>query len=316
MSLDASLPAHLRGPSTTITEIAAGLSGAGVYRVEAAGQAFALKISGDDKPLAGWRRKLQILQLAADAGLAPRVVHVDEERRAIVSAFVANQSFPAFYGDPRTREAALEQLGRTVRRLHKLPLPPETDVSDPLEFLSTIWSKIGTTFSLPDFVGDTVRGLLTETAPARARALVLSHNDVNPTNLVYDGENLMLLDWETAAANDPFYDLAAISVFFRMDEGTCQRLLAAYDGETVSPLPARFVYSRRLVAVLCGATLLNVARQSGHQGATGHETLQSAPTLGGFYQRLRTGSLNLATEEGQWCFGLALIRDFAPLVVS
>ena len=52
MSLEACLPADLRGPTTTITRIAAGLSGAGVYRVEAAGQAFVLKISDETQPLA------------------------------------------------------------------------------------------------------------------------------------------------------------------------------------------------------------------------------------------------------------------------
>jgi hypothetical protein len=55
VSLEACLPADLRGPTTTITRIAAGLSGAGVYRVEDAGQAFVLKIAGEGEPLAGWR---------------------------------------------------------------------------------------------------------------------------------------------------------------------------------------------------------------------------------------------------------------------
>jgi aminoglycoside phosphotransferase (APT) family kinase protein len=313
VSLDACLPAHLQGPTTTMTRVAAGLSGAGVYRVEAAGQAFVLKLSGEGEPLAGWRRTLHIQQLAANAGLAPRVIHVDEARRAVLSAFVVDRSFPAFFGDPRTREAALAQLGRTVRRLHELPLPPEADSKDPREFLTAIWSGLVASFALPAFVGDAVQRVLTEEAPARERAWVLSHNDVNPTNLVYDGENLLLLDWETAGPNDPYYDLAAISVFFRMDEGTCQRLLAAYDGAPVSSLPARFAYSRRLVAVLCGAMFLHLARNSGHAGATGGETLDSTPSLIEFYQRMRSGSLSVATGEGQWWFGLALVKASVAL---
>jgi thiamine kinase-like enzyme len=313
VSLEACLPADLRGPTTTITPMGMGASGAGVYRVEAAGQPFVLKIAGEGEPIEAWRRKLHIQQLAANAGLAPRVVHADEERRAVLSAFVVDRSFPAFYGDPRTREAALAQLGRTVRRVHELPLPPDADSKDPREFLSAIWSGLGANFALPTFVGDAVQRMLTEEPPTRERAPVLSHNDVNPSNLVYDGENLLLLDWETAGPNDPFYDLAAISVFLRMDEATCQRLLTAYDGEPVSKLPARFAYSRRLVAVLCGALFLNLARHSGHAGATGGETLDSTPSLGEFYQRLRAGSLSLATGEGRWGFGLALIKDSVAL---
>jgi aminoglycoside phosphotransferase (APT) family kinase protein len=307
--LEASLPTDLRGPSTTITRVDAGLSGAGVYRVEAAGRAFVLKIAGKDEPTAAWRRKLHIQRLAADAGLAPPIIHADETRHAIVSAFVADRSFPAFYGDPRTREAALALLGRTLRRVHQLETPPEADWRDPREFLAAVWSGPVATLALPPFVGDAIRGILTEEPPARERALVLSHNDVNPTNLVYDGDSLLLLDWQTAGPNDPFYDLASISVFLRMDEGTCQRLLAAYDGAPVPTLPARFAYNRRLMATLCGLVFVDLARQSRHAGATGGETRDSTPSLGDFYQRLRAGSLSIATGEGQWSFGLALIKE-------
>lgn len=308
MSLEACLPEDLRGPTTTITRVAAGLSGAGVYRVDAAGQAFVLKISGEEEPLAGWQRKLHIQQLAANAGVAPRVIHADEARRAIVSVFVVDRSFPAFYANPSTREAALAQLGQTVRRVHDLALPPEAVTQEPTDVLTAAWSAVATNFALPGFVGDAVRRVLAEDTPASGRALVLSHNDVNPTNLVYDGEKLLLLDWDAAGPNDPFYDLAAISVFLRMDEETCLKLLTAHDGEPVSRLPARFAYDRRLVAVLCGVVFLRLAHRNGHAGATGDETLDSTLALGELYPRMRSGALSLATGEGQWCCGLALVK--------
>jgi aminoglycoside phosphotransferase (APT) family kinase protein len=312
VNLEACLPAALQGPATTIDQITTGLSGAGVYKVESAGQQYVLKIAREGEPLAAWRRKLQLQQLAADAGLAPRVIHADEARRAVVSAFVADRSFPALFADPRTREAALALLGRTLRRLHQLPLPPGAEAQDPRELLAGLWPSLAS-FALPAFVEDAARGVLTEPPPARERALVLGHNDVNPTNLTYDGEHLLLLDWEAAGANDPFYDLGAAALFFRMDEATCLRLLSAYDGESISKLPARFAYSRRLVSVLCGATFLRLAQKGGHGGATGGETLDSTPSLGECVQRLRAGALNPATAEGQWWFGLALIRQGAAL---
>ncbi|MDB4954949.1 MAG: hypothetical protein JWO36_2518 [Myxococcales bacterium] len=305
MSLEACLPAELRGPTTTITRIAAGLSGAGVYRVDAAGQAFVLKVASESEALVDWRRRLHIQELAAKAGLGPRVIHVDDASRAVVTAFVVDRSFPAFYFDPRTREAALAQLGRTVRRVHELPLPSDADASNPRELLAAVWSELAS-FAVPVFVGEAVQRALTEEPPALERALVLSHNDVNPSNVIYDGEQVLLLDWNAAGKNDPFYDLAAISIFLRMDEGTCQRLLAAYDGQP-STLSSRFWYTRRLVAALCGATFLRLARDSGHAGAAG-ETLDSTPSLGDFYQRMRAGLLSPATGEGQWWFGLALVK--------
>ena len=93
MSLQALLPADLRGPATTITRISAGLSGAAVYRVEAKRETFVLKISSDSAPFADWRHNVDIQNLAAHAGVAPRVVHVDEASRAVLSAFVVGRSF-------------------------------------------------------------------------------------------------------------------------------------------------------------------------------------------------------------------------------
>jgi thiamine kinase-like enzyme len=307
VSLEACLPADLRVPTTTITAIAGGLSGAGVYRVDAAGQAFVLKVGNEHEPLVGWRSRLHIQQLAANAGLAPRVVHADETRRAVVSAFVADRSFPAFYAQPHTHETALSLLGRTLRRIHELALPADAESRDLRQLLAATWSRLSADFTLPTFAAEAVHRVLADEPPACARRAVLSHNDVNPTNLVYDGERLLLLDWDTAGSNDPFYDLAAIAVFLRMDDRTCLKLLAAYDGEPVAQLPDRFLYDRRFVAALCGTMFLQLAC---HRGcSSGDQTLASVLSLAELYQRLRAGSLDVRTAEGQWSFGLALLKE-------
>jgi aminoglycoside phosphotransferase (APT) family kinase protein len=322
MSLDrlaACLPSELQG--ATITRIAAGLSGAGVYRVEGAGGAYVLKVSDAAEPADAWRRRLDIQRRAAEAGVTPRVVHADEARRAVLTAFVADRSFAMLYRDPRTHEAALALLGRTLRRVHDLPLPPDAAPQDPRAFLGTIWAGLSAGgVAVPAFAREAIQRMLAEEPPADDRAPVLGHNDVNPTNLVYDGEALLLLDWQTAGPAHPFFDLAAISVFLRMTEATCQKLLAAHDDAPATAhdapaaaLPARFSYSRRLAAIACGTIFLHLARQLGHPGATGAETPDATPSLGDLYARLQTGSLSVASADGQWAFGLALLKESLSL---
>jgi aminoglycoside phosphotransferase (APT) family kinase protein len=309
MTIEDCLPEDLRRPATTITRIAAGMSGAGVYRVEAAGQSLVLKVAGEAENDADWRRALHVQRLAADTGLAPRIVHVDEARRAVLTAFVADRSFVAFLRNPSTHEAALIQLGHTVRRIHALPLPADARMRDPREMLAQVWNGALAGFALPGFVGDAVQRVLAEEPPACDRALVLGHNDLNPTNLIYDGESILILDWATAAPMDAFYDLAVLSVFLRMDEGTSLRLLSAYEGTPCTGLPKGFLYNRRLAAALAGSFQLHLARQMKYAGATGAETLDSTPSLGEFYQRMMTGALKLGTADGQWGFGLALLKE-------
>jgi hypothetical protein len=45
----------------------------------------------------------------------------------------------------------------------------------------------------------------------RAAAQVSSHNDINPRNVLFDGERLWLVDWELAFSNDPLADVANIA---------------------------------------------------------------------------------------------------------
>lgn len=301
MTVDACLPPHLRGPTTTITKMAIGFSGAAVYRVEASGQTFILKITDQAAPIDAWRRALRIQQLAAEASLAPAIVHVDEAQRAIVTAFVVDKSFAALFHNPATRDTALDRAATTLKRIHQIPVP-DSEYRDPVKFLSTIWATMAADDGVPSFARDAIQRLLTEKPPALDRAMVLSHNDVNPTNVRYDGERVVLLDWDVAALNDPLYDLATLAMFFRMDDESCRRLLAAYDGESPAVLPQRFVYNRRLVAVLCGAAFLGT-------GTQGTETLEDTAPLAEIYRRMMTGALNLAAPEGRRAFGLALIKE-------
>lgn len=308
--LQTCLPGELRGPGTTIAPIAAGLSGAGVYRVEVAGRAYVLKVAPPDEPLEGWRARAGILRAAADAGVAPRLVHVDETRRAVVTELVADRSVISRFVAPATRASA---IGAALRRVHALPIPVGATGKEPRAFLGAIWAGLAG-FPLPAWIGDVVRRALDELPPPPDRAPVLSHNDVNPSNLVYDGERVLFLDWDTAGANDPFYDLATVAVFLRMDDATSAQLIAAHDQAPVAAqLPPRFIYLRRMVAALCGSLFLHVARAGGHAGARGDETFDLAPTLGDVHGGMRAGAISARTPDGQWQFGQALLKASAQL---
>jgi hypothetical protein len=307
VDLKACLPADLRGPETVITPITAGFSGAGVHRVEAGDRAFVLKLAGDADTPDEWRRRREVLESAAGAGLAPRIMHVDDEHRAILSEFIVNRSFPALYGDPRTHRQAMTELGRTIRRVHDLPIPAGMPRKSPEDLFGSMWSKLDG-FPLPRFVGDAAAQVRAMRPPPSADVPVLSHNDLNPTNLAYDGERLVLMDWDAAGPNDPAFDLATVAVFQRMDADACARLHAAYAGDEAAEILPRFGYFRRLVAMMVGTGFLTFARATGHPGAAPDTLLDSTASLGDFYQRLRSGEIDLGTPDGRFAFGLALVK--------
>jgi aminoglycoside phosphotransferase (APT) family kinase protein len=311
VSVEDCLPAELRTPAPTITPITVGMSGAAVYRVDAGGHSYVLKVSPAHESADDWHNKLALQQLASQAGVAPRVVHVDDARRAIVSAFVVDRGFPALIGNPQTRAAAVVQVGQTLRRIHDLPPPAGVQTRDPRGFMATMYRQLSAAIALPAFVQATAQRALDEAPPAHDRPLVLSHNDVNPTNLIYDGEHIFLLDWDTAGLNDAFYDAAGLAVFLRMDEPTCLAMLSAHDGAPVTSLPPRFAYNRRLIAAMCGSIFLHLAHVAGRSGPTDADTLEATSTLAELYPQMRAGALDLTSGDGRWRFGLALIKESA-----
>jgi aminoglycoside phosphotransferase (APT) family kinase protein len=253
-----------------------------------------------------WSRQVAVQRAAAAAGVAPRVVHVDAETRVVVSEHIDDRGWPAYYATPATHDAAITLLGEAIRRLHTLPLPADLPAATAHAFLRRVWQGARDLGTLPSWAAATLSALHEEPVPASDRAPVVSHNDLNPSNLRYDGARLLFLDWQTVSANDPYYDLALVSVFQRMDAMACAQLLSAYAGAPVRSLPPRFVWSQRFAAALSGTALLWVA---GVRGYRGHEiTPAQAPTLLEVYGAMRNGTLSMDTGEGQWQLGLALHR--------
>jgi aminoglycoside phosphotransferase (APT) family kinase protein len=305
-ALLACLPEALRA-SATIAPIRAGLSGAGVYRVEAGGAAYALKVSNvrDDRGDPGaWPRRLAIQRAAGDAGVAPRVVHADAERRAVISELVADRGFGARANDPRSRAAAIAQLGALVRRIHALPVAADAPAADPVALLRFVDGRLAT-MALPDRVRAQIARALAAPPPASGLPRVLSHNDLNPSNLVDDGERFLVIDWDAAAVNDPIHDLATLALFLRMTDAEAAALLAAYAGDRIDALAAALPGYRRFVALLVGTMFGFLAHTAGHPGDA-----SAAPgDLAAAYQRMRAGTLAVGSPDGQWTFALALLAE-------
>ena len=162
---------------------------------------------------------------------------------------------------------------------------------------------------VPDFALNAWQTIVNARVPDADREMRLCHNDMNPSNLVFDGERLLLFDWQTTALNDPYYDLGTIAVFLRMDEETTLQLLSAYDAAPVTAIPPRLHHFRRVSAALSGSAFLHTARLRGYDNPDLSISIAAAPTLAQIYGELRSGMLNLGMAEAQWRFGLALLKE-------
>ncbi|MFT3700411.1 MAG: phosphotransferase [Kofleriaceae bacterium] len=285
MTLESHLPEFLK--DARIDKLSGGLSGAGVYLVEKDGTKYVLKFSDT----------AALMREVGDAGVAPRVIHSDAE--TVLCEFVENKMFfGLLMADPKR---AIDALGSMLGKVHALPIPRQLQGRNKRWFLESLTTQHGD-WPRPAWFREGVAEVLAMPEPDPGPD-VLSHNDVNPTNLVWDGARLLLLDWDVASAGSRYYDLAAVALFFRFDTAMCLRLISAHDGVEVSELPARFIYDRRLVGAMIGTIFLKLAREGGHSGDA---DAQAIP-LGDAFMRMREGKLDPGTPDGQFVLGLALI---------
>ena len=296
------LPEAHVGIVRSIQPISMGLSGAGVYAVSSTSGELVLRVQPERADTTLWTQQLHVLRQAAERGVAPPILHVDEAARAVVSRRVAGVPLPAALVDPGQRGPAIASIVAQLRTLHALDgtgLAPR----DPLAFTRAQLASQRTRPGFPAWAGE-LDAIFADAAAALAQdpRRVVSHNDVNPGNVLWDGTRAWLVDWEVCGLTHPFYDLAVLAVFLSFDDATAHGLLAMQEQRPIDDVEhATFATLRRLAALLCGLTFLSLLPDLGILPA-------NAPTLAEFYAELRAGKLDLQQPGGQAAFALALLR--------
>ena len=294
------------GEVSAIAPIRMGLSGAGVYAVTSERGDYVLRIQGDAADDDFWSQHIRILRRAAERGVAPAIVHVDEDARAVLSVRVAGIPLPAALGDPSQRERAIIDVVARLRALHEID-PTGIETRDGAIFARAVWEQQRRRAGFPRWATDlssafdNIAAVLTRD-PRR----VVSHNDVNPGNVLWDGTRAWLVDWEVAGLWHPYYDLAAFVTFLAMDAERGYDLLALQEGAPVGRVAREtFAAMRQLVALAVGSIFLSMVPDLSIVSAP---TRAEAPTQAECGAAMRRGQLDLQTPAGRARFGLALLR--------
>jgi aminoglycoside phosphotransferase (APT) family kinase protein len=287
-----------------ITPVSGGLSGAGVHRVEIGGAAYLLRLDGPRDGLRDPARSHACMRIAAEAGLAPRVLHADAEAGVAITDFIVAQP-PAI---PRSELVA--QLGRTVRALHDTPaFPPLVDYLDGLKSLTD--SALGSGLPTPTMAAQAqaVHAALSTAYRRLEPQLVSSHNDLNPGNIVHDGQRPWLVDWDSAFLADRYVDLAAVANVYARDPADEAILLEAYFEAPPTPDRQARLYLARQISHLFHAMIFIGMAAGERPGARLSDSEGDGRTLAQLHLALAGGEPLLAAWEGRVAYGLAHLAE-------
>jgi len=207
--------------------------------------------------------------------------------------------------DPAQRRPMFASVVDRLRTLHALD-PSGVAEGDPLLYARAAWEAGRVRPGFPPWAAS-----LAPTLEAIAATLagdprrVVSHNDLNPVNVLWDGARVWLVDWEVTGLGHPYYDLAVLALFLRLADDVALELVARHDGAALDERSrASFRALRQLAGLLSGLTFLSLVDDLRVRPAP---TQADAPSLGACYDAMRAGELDLQSPRGRASMGLALL---------
>jgi len=289
-----------------VAAIGGGASGAFPFRVEIGDRSYLVRVEGAASPLRN-PHQYESMRIAAQAGIAPKIYHIDEAACVAVMDFVEERSLSAFPGGPR---ALAHAIGEMVRRVQTLPLFPGF-VEYP-DIVSRLWAWVCQTGLFASGVLDTHTERLESIREAYARHPVnpvSSHNDFVRRNVLFDGDRLWLIDWESAYRNDPLVDVAIALDSFAASPELESVLLNAWLGHAPDDaLYDRLALVRALTRLYHAGVLLSASFAA--SGALADRD-PSAPTLQEFHRAIRDGGLEPGTPQTKHALGKMYLASFA-----
>ncbi len=219
---------HLDHPR--IAELAGGAANRS-FRLTDAQHDYVLRLAGESTSGLGASRasEIAIQGMAANAGLAPEIVHEDRNLDYIVTRHADGQV-------PDVSELSttpfLGRVGAWIARLHALKPPAGLEVVDFGERAAGYLARLRTQDAPANIAALAVELERRRASLPPAPRLSACHHDLHHRNFVVSDERIVAVDWEYAGPGDPAADLACCIGYHDLDAARIGRLLDGYGNDS------------------------------------------------------------------------------------
>lgn len=292
-------------PIGAVTAMTGGATTASVYRVEIGERRYLLRIEGKASPLRNPHQYVS-MRIATEAGIAPAIHYLDEAARIVVIDFIERRPLKTYPGGPR---ALAQALGELFSRVQATPVfPYYVNYADIVARLFAHVQRTGLfAAGLLDAHVERLE-LIREAYDAGLTGLVSSHNDPTPGNILFDGERLWLIDWESAYRNDPLVDAAIALDHFARSRELEDVLLTALSGRVPDEgLRARLAPVRALARLYYAGVMFSASAAA---SLVKDDTDLSAPTPQQFRLAIDEGRLKRGAAETKHILGKMFLASF------
>lgn len=248
-----------KGEWDTLTPITRGMSGASIYEVEVNYTFYIARIS-NLKHKNHWgsvlKNEYAVMEIASDADVSPKVYYADPEAGIVLMQFI--NSHPSKELDDGNIEHA-ESLAGLITRVRSCPsFHTSTSFIDITQGLVRHLNSQHPLVANADQLLESIKKELSDREDLRP-----SHRDMNPYNILFNGNRYYLIDWEAAAQDSLYLDPAmCVNYFYYDNADTAQHFLERCFGGALTEAQQHKLQLMRIASFICIGTnfLLMVAK--------------------------------------------------------
>jgi tRNA A-37 threonylcarbamoyl transferase component Bud32 len=290
--------------TTNVSMLRGGLSGTRLYKVTLDKMSYVVRqIAGRSKY--DTEREMAAQQRASDGGWGPHVYYVDQAEGIIMMEFLnPDQKYLA----DATQLNTYEMLGQLLKKIHAAP-GFDTYHASILDEIATQINQLSSAGTDGHFTARLQKQLLeildkSREAQRQFPTSTFTHRDLNPNNIIMSGGALFVIDFENAAQDDPYFDLATVGIFNLFTTEQEDLFFASYFDRPATLQEYEKYQDMKIAAYLFyGLSLIEKTP------ASRIDSVDDAEPFIDVYMKIGQGVYDLSEAAHRRVFGLGLVRQ-------